>query len=129
MCRAKSDVERSSRFGYQFRPHPKASSTARSIMRENWTFNSAGQLVFGRNAVREPADIWTRLRAGRVFVVADSMLSGAGLVERVRAPLLEGGAVVEVFTGGEPEPSLRTAGECIDAARGFRPDAVLGLGG
>ena len=36
---------------------------------------------------------------------------------------------MEVFSGGEPEPSLRAADACIAQARRFRPDAVLGLGG
>ena len=36
---------------------------------------------------------------------------------------------VEVFTGGEPEPSFRAAGACIETARQFRPDLLLGLGG
>ena len=31
--------------------------------------------------------------------------------------------------GGEPEPSLRAADACIEAARRFGPDALVGLGG
>jgi alcohol dehydrogenase class IV len=50
-------------------------------------------------------------------------------VEQVHVPLSEGGAVVEVFPGGEPEPSLRAADACIGAARHFNPDVLLGLGG
>src|SRR5205085_8786790 len=33
------------------------------------------------------------------------------------------------FSGGEPEPSMRAAEACIELARPFRPDALLGLGG
>ncbi len=36
---------------------------------------------------------------------------------------------VELFSGGEPEPSLRAAYNAIGAGRDFQPDAVLGLGG
>ena len=32
-------------------------------MRETWTFHSAGQLLFGRNAVKQLGDVATRLRA------------------------------------------------------------------
>src|SRR5205823_11537971 len=40
-----------------------------------------------------------------------------------------GGVSVEVFDGGEAEPSLRAAEACINQGRRFQPDAVLGLGG
>jgi alcohol dehydrogenase len=98
-------------------------------MRETWTFHSAGQLVFGRNAVGQLGAVAARLRARRVLVVTDRVLAGAGLVERVRAPLADGSVSVAVFDGGEPEPSLRAAQACIAEAGRFRPDALVGLGG
>jgi alcohol dehydrogenase class IV len=98
-------------------------------LRETWTFHSAGQLLFGRNAVRQLGHIAGRLGARRVLVVTDPILDKAGILERVRGPLQESGACVEVFGGGEPEPSLRAATECIQVGRRFQPDAVLGLGG
>jgi alcohol dehydrogenase class IV len=98
-------------------------------MRETWTFHSAGQLLFGRNAVRQLGDVANRLRTERVLVVTDRTLVRAGVVDGVRTPLAASGATVEVFDGGEPEPSLRAADACIAAARAFQPHAVLGLGG
>jgi alcohol dehydrogenase class IV len=98
-------------------------------MRTVWSFHSAGQLLFGRNAVQQLGEVARRLHARRLLVVTDPPLLRAGLVERVRAPLAEGGVAVEVFSGGEPEPSLRVAEACIATARPFQPDAVLGLGG
>ena len=98
-------------------------------MRTTWTFHSAGQLVFGRNAAAKLGEIARRLGARRVFVVTDPILLKAGLVDPVHAPLSEAGVVVEVFSGGEPEPSLRAADAAIAAARDFRPDVVIGLGG
>ena len=32
-------------------------------------------------------------------------------------------------SGGEPEPSLRAASNCVEVAQRFKPDALLGLGG
>jgi alcohol dehydrogenase class IV len=98
-------------------------------MRETWTFHSAGQLLFGRNAVRQLGEVAQRLGARRFLLVTDPVLVKAGVAERVRSPLAESGAAVSVFDGGEPEPSLRAAEACIAAAREFGPDAVLGLGG
>jgi alcohol dehydrogenase class IV len=57
------------------------------------------------------------------------VLLKADVVEQVHAPLSEGGVAVEVFSGGEPEPSLRAADAAVAKARAFRPDALLGLGG
>jgi alcohol dehydrogenase class IV len=98
-------------------------------MRETWTFHSAGQLLFGRNAIRQLGEVACRLGARRVLVVTDPLLTKGGLAERATAPLAASGVAVEVFSGGEPEPSLRAADACIAAARQFRPDALLGLGG
>jgi alcohol dehydrogenase class IV len=98
-------------------------------MRTTWTFHSAGQLVFGRNAADKLGDIARRLGVRRAFVVTDPNLLNAGIIDPIRAPLSEAGIVVEVFSGGEPEPSLRAANAAIAAARDFRPDAVVGLGG
>jgi len=98
-------------------------------MRETWTFHSAGQLAFGRNAAKQLGEVAGRLRLTRILIATDPVLIKTGLLDRVRAPLDDGRIAVEIFSGGEPEPSFRAAEACIAAARSFRPDAVLGLGG
>ena len=98
-------------------------------MRETWTFNSAGQIVFGRNAVNQLGEIAQRLRARRVLIVTDTVLERAGTLERVCKPLAAAGIETAAFTGGEPEPSMRAALACLDTARSARPDALVGLGG
>jgi alcohol dehydrogenase class IV len=98
-------------------------------VRETWTFHSAGQLLFGRNAVRQLGEIASRLGAKRALIVTDPMLETAGLLDRVRTPLAESGVAVEVFNGGEPEPSMRAADASIAVGRRFQPNVVVGLGG
>ena len=98
-------------------------------LRETWTFHSSGQIVFGRNAVDAIGEVARRLLAKRVLVITDPVLAKAGLLERVRKPLVEAGIAVVVFTGGEPEPSIRVAEVCAKLGRETRPDAVVGLGG
>jgi len=98
-------------------------------MRTIWTFHSAGQLVFGPHAVRQLGDIATQLGASRVLIVTDSALVRTGVLDHVRVALLEAGCVVEVFEGGEPEPSLAAVDSCVAAARRFEPEAFVGLGG
>src|SRR5262249_53568608 len=100
-----------------------------SPRRETWTFHSAGQLLFGRHAVRQLGDIAGRFGLCRVLVVTDPVLEKAGLVDRVRAPLADASVAVEGFGGGGPGPSIRGAEACIAVGGAFQRDAVLGLGG
>ena len=98
-------------------------------MRTVWTFHSAGQIVFGRDAVHQIGDIAARLRGKRALIVTDPILEKAGLVDKVREPLLKAGLHVAVFNGGEPEPSMKAAVACTDMARSVQPDVMVGLGG
>jgi alcohol dehydrogenase class IV len=98
-------------------------------MRETWTFHSAGQLIFGRNAVLQLGEVARRLRLKRVLIVTDKLLEHTGLVDKVRRPLTNAGLIIDTFDGGEPEPSFRAAAACLDRARSFAPDGLIGLGG
>jgi alcohol dehydrogenase class IV len=98
-------------------------------VRHTWTFHSAGQLLFGRNAVSAIGEVAERLQVRHLLLVTDAVLLKAGAVERIHAALSEGGVSVELFTRGEPEPSLRLAEACLAQAQQCLPDAILGLGG
>lgn len=94
-----------------------------------WTFQSAGSLVFGRDAVARVGEIADRLRVKRVFLVTDSVLADLGIVTSVVNPLTGYGIETSIFTGGVPEPPLAVVQQAVEEARRFRPDAILGLGG
>jgi alcohol dehydrogenase len=98
-------------------------------MRTVWTFHSAVSLVFGRGAVGQIGDTVHRLPARRVFVITDAVLDRIGVVSKVLASLNEAGITVDVFAGGQTEPSLNLVAACTAAARKFAPDSVIGLGG
>lgn len=98
-------------------------------MRTTFTFHSAGQLLFGRGAVRQLGDEANRLGIKRAFIATDKVLDAAGLVAAVRKPLEAAGIALEVFDGGEPEPSLELADVMLEQARKFKPDGIIGLGG
>ncbi len=97
-------------------------------MRTTWTFSSAGQIVFGAGSVRQLGVLAGRLGLKRILIVTDARLVEAGIYDEVQMPLAQQ-ATLEVFTGGEPEPSLRVAEFCIARAREFKPDGLIGLGG
>ncbi|MBB75603.1 MAG: alcohol dehydrogenase [Planctomycetaceae bacterium] len=98
-------------------------------MRTTWNFNTAGQLVFGRNAIEQIGDRVRQMGARRVLLVTDQTLVEAGLVDRVSTPLSDAGVSVEVFAGGSPEPPLHAVNDAIAAARDCHAEALLGLGG
>jgi alcohol dehydrogenase class IV len=98
-------------------------------MRTTWTLHGAGQLLFGRDAVRQLGEVVQRLGAKRALVVTDPLLVKAGLAARLQEPMQTAGVTVETFPGGEPEPSFRAAEACLDTARQFQPQVLVGLGG
>jgi alcohol dehydrogenase class IV len=98
-------------------------------MRTVWSFHTAQQVLFGRRAAAELGEVARRLKATRVLVVTDPVLLKAGLIDEIHGALMEEGVGIEIFSEGEPEPSLTAADRCIALARKVRPDVVLGLGG
>jgi alcohol dehydrogenase class IV len=98
-------------------------------MRTTWTFHAPGQLLFGRHATRQLSEVAGRAGVRRLLLITDPVLARTGMLDVVQTPLKDARVAVEVFTGGEPEPSLRAAELAIAAGRDCRPDAVLGLGG
>jgi alcohol dehydrogenase len=98
-------------------------------MRNCWSFQSAGQLVFGRSSVAQVGAIVRRHKLSRVFLVSDERLAAAGLVEQVVASLRAADIAVQVDSSGEPEPAVATAIAAAQTAARFAPDCVLGLGG
>ncbi|MBX9679234.1 MAG: iron-containing alcohol dehydrogenase [Gemmataceae bacterium] len=98
-------------------------------MRTTWTFHSAGQILFGRHAVRQVGEVVQRLQGKRVFIVADPILIRLGMLDQVSEPLKAADLTIEAFTEGEPEPAIPTTMKCVGQARAFRPDVLIGLGG
>jgi alcohol dehydrogenase class IV len=94
-----------------------------------WTFQSAGSLVFGRNAIEQLPDAARGLAAKRIFVVTDATLEKAGVVDRVASPLRHARMELAFFFVDKPEPSVEIVRAATQQARGFEPDVIIGLGG
>lgn len=94
-----------------------------------WSFQSAGTLTFGRNAVAQLPDLARSLGARRLFVVTDAILDQAGVVETIAAPLRAARMTLDFFHVDRPEPSVEIVRSATAAARAFEPDAIIGLGG
>ena len=86
-------------------------------------------MVFGWGAVSRLPALLQRERFVRVFLVTDRVLAGNAILDTIRLPLIAAGSDVEVFDGGEPEPSVHSALRVLEQARKYRPDVIVGLGG
>jgi len=97
--------------------------------RSYWSFFSAGRIVFGSGSARSLGELIRPWRSTRALIVADQALVRAGIVAKATAPLLESGLTVDVFDGGQPEPSFAVAEQALAFARDAHPDVLIGLGG
>lgn len=97
--------------------------------RDFFNFYSAGRIVFGSGVVSRVAQFMQPWRPKRVLIVTDAILVKVGVVAQVAGPLLEAGIAVDIFDGGEPEPSFAVADLALEKARQQRPDAIIGVGG
>jgi alcohol dehydrogenase class IV len=94
-----------------------------------WSFGSPGQLVFGRKSVKQLSRLVSRFAWRRALIITDRNLLDAGVVTSVQQALGDGGATVEVFSEGEPEPSIAIAEVSLKCAMEFAPDVLIGVGG
>jgi len=94
-----------------------------------WTFHTTGQIIFGPGAVGELESLARQRQMRRVLLITDAPLVRAGLAQKVTAPLQTAGVEVDLFDGGEPEPSLETVAACADRLRAGDYDAAVSLGG
>jgi alcohol dehydrogenase len=100
-----------------------------SNRRDYWNFYSAGRIAFGSDVVRRLPQFVQPWRPKRALIVTDAILVRVGVVAAVADPLRAAGLAVDLFDGGEPEPSFAVADKAIAVASQHRPDIVIGVGG
>jgi alcohol dehydrogenase class IV len=98
-------------------------------MNHSWNYFSTAQLSFGPGSVSRLEQEAARHNWQRAFLVTDENLVSAGLVQAVAEPLAAAGCQLELFSGGQAEPSIEVASQAIDVGRQSAQDVVLGLGG
>jgi alcohol dehydrogenase class IV len=89
-----------------------------------WVFRSP-QIVFGP----ESLEYLQEVPAKRAFIVTDPALAHLGLVDAVTRKLDAAGVKWQVFAEVSSEPTLDLVQQGAEAARKFKPDLIIGLGG
>ena len=97
--------------------------------RDYWNFYSAGRIVFGSGVTARLGQFIQPWKPKKALIVTDDILVRIGLVAEIERPLRDAGLVVEIFDGGEPEPSFAVADLAVSRAIGCHPDIVIGVGG
>ncbi len=87
-----------------------------------------GRAFFGAGVVAKVAEVIGE-DAKRVFLVTDENLVKLGTAKRIEEILKSAGKEVATFDSVEPEPSVETTDKAAAAARDFKAQAVIGLGG
>jgi alcohol dehydrogenase class IV len=98
-------------------------------MRGEWRFSTAGEIIFGRGAVRRTGEVLSREGAKRALLITDPGLVAAGLAEAIEASLAENGVTADTYAGGQAKPTLAAVAACLEAIHGEAYDAAVALGG
>jgi alcohol dehydrogenase len=107
---------------------PQSNSAPQSASNRHWGYSTAGRIFFGWGVLDELRTVTQEL-GKRAMICTDKNIIKSGIAERVESLLKEGGAEVLVFPEGRPEIDLKTIDESAEAARQFKPDVIVGVGG
>jgi alcohol dehydrogenase len=92
-------------------------------------FQLPTRIMFGPGALSELGNAAVALSAQRVLVVSDPGIIAAGHTPRGIEMLKGAGLTVELFDGVAENPTTAHVDAGVEAAKEFRPDVIVGLGG
>jgi alcohol dehydrogenase len=87
------------------------------------------RVVFGEGALSRLGELARQQGATRVLVVTDPGIAAVGHAASAADVLRRAGIDVSVFDGVRENPDTRVVDSCVEAARVFRADLLVGLGG
>ncbi len=90
---------------------------------------SGVEVVFGAGNLARIGEIAKAQGASRILLVTDPGIEEAGHVERAVRTLYRAGFPVRVFDEVAENPTTVHVGKGVLAARAFKPDLIIGLGG
>lgn len=87
------------------------------------------RVVFGNGAVMELGNIARDLGKNNVLLVTDRGITAAGHVGRAVGSMEAAGLQVSVYDAVRENPTTEDVAHCLEAARSFNAEVMVGLGG
>lgn len=92
-------------------------------------FVAPTEVVYGRGMVASVGEVTARYSHDRLFLLSDSGVVAAGLLNRVTEPLQTAGLRWHLFADIEPNPSVETVERAFAAYQAADAEAILVVGG
>ncbi len=87
------------------------------------------RLIFGNGTLSQVGEVARRLGGRRALIVSDPGIVKAGYVTRAASYLVAAGVLTRVYGDVQENPSTVDVDRCVEIAREFRADFIIGLGG
>lgn len=88
-------------------------------------FKVGPRFIFGQGSTKEIS----KLPITRAYIICDPFVERSNMLQEVLDCLKEMGAVSKVFSRIVPNPTIEVVSESVTEIRGFKPDAVIAVGG
>jgi alcohol dehydrogenase class IV len=92
-------------------------------------FQIPTQIIYGRDSIRQLGDVLRKLNAGKVQVITDPGVVGAGVLDQVTTQLKQGDIPYAVFDAVEVNPTVQTADAAAEQYKREACEGVIALGG
>jgi alcohol dehydrogenase class IV len=92
-------------------------------------FSTTPRIVMGPGAVKTIGDEVKKRGIGKVLIVTDKGVIGAGLPKPVESSLKEAGIEYAIFDGVEPDPRYEIVADCVAMVEAEKAELLVGLGG
>lgn len=87
------------------------------------------RLIFGENSLNQVGELAAEITKGKALLVTDPGVRSTGHVDRAVKILEESGLTVEVFDRTRENPTTIEVEACVEVAREFEPQLIIGFGG
>lgn len=87
------------------------------------------RLVYGNGTLSQVGELTRELGGRRALIVSDPGIVKAGYVTRAASYLLAAGVQTRVYGDVRENPSTEDVDRCVEIAKEFRTDFIIGLGG
>ncbi len=92
-------------------------------------FSTTPRIVMGPGAITTIGDEVKKRGIGKVLIVTDKGVIGAGLTGAVEVALAEAGIAYAIFDGVEPDPRYEIVADCVAMVKKEKAELLIGLGG